>query len=410
MRTQATSFPGALGEPLAARLDRPDTAPVAVALFAHCFTCSKDLKAVGRITRALAGRGVATLRFDFTGLGESEGDFSDTTFATQLGDLEAAAEHARTLVGDVDLLLGHSLGGAGMIAVASRLPSVKLVATIGAPSAVDDVLRHLGDAATEARREGVAEVSLAGRSFRIRRELIEDLSRHNLLEALAALDRPLLVFHSPEDEVVDFSHARRLVEAAPRASLIALEGADHLLLRDPADARYIADVLAAWVGRYLELEEAEAAKPSREGQVQVSIGASGYTTELQAGAHRLTADEPLSVGGANLGPTPYDFVLAGLGACTAMTLRMYADRKSWPLEGVEVALRHERVHAEDCAECSRNEGHLDVIRRDLELKGADLDDAQRQRLLEIADRCPVHRTLQGPLEILTRLLPPEGSW
>ncbi|RMH19941.1 MAG: alpha/beta fold hydrolase [Acidobacteria bacterium] len=410
MASERVTFEGARGDRLAARLERPDGPPRAYALFAHCFTCSKDLKAAQRISRALAQRGFAVLRFDFTGLGESEGDFADTNFTSNLEDLRAAVAYLRREHQAPRLMIGHSLGGTAVLAVAGEVAEAVAVVTIGAPSDTDHLRRNLAAAAPELEEAddplASTEIRLAGRPFRIRRQLLDDLAGQNVLDRVRELRKALLILHSPVDEVVDVDHARRIYQAARHPkSFVSLDDADHLLLRRESDAVYAAEVLAAWASRYLPEDgrDAAAAESPPPGEVRVRGGARGYRQQIEAGRHRLIADEPESVGGGDAGPTPYDLLLAGLGACTSMTLRMYADRKGWPLEGVDVALRHRKIHAKDCADCTSEDGLIDEIERDLVLAGP-LDQAQRKRLAEIADRCPVHRTLTTETTIRTRLL------
>jgi putative redox protein len=395
IKSERLTFPGATGDQLAARLDHGGEEPRAYALFAHCFTCSKDLKAVSRISRALVRRGIAVLRFDFTGLGESEGEFAETDFSSNLEDLLAAAETLRQKYRAPELLIGHSLGGAAVLVAASEVPEAVAVATLGAPSDTQHLRDTLLSSAPELADEAEAQVTLAGRSFRIRRQLLEDLDRHKVLPAVGELDRALLVCHSPVDEVVDVDHARRIFEAARHPkSYLSLGQADHLLLRDPEDARWIADMLAAWASRYLEnaADMPQADEPLPHGVVEVRGGDRGFEQVIRAGSHRWVGDEPESVGGGDAGPTPYDLLLAALGTCTNMTLRMYADRKDLGLTGVDTRLRHQRVHARDCEDCASKTGKIDRIDREITLHG-DLDETQRKRLMEIADRCPVHRTL-----------------
>ena len=413
MISQRVSFSSTRGHALAARLDRAKGAPRAYALFAHCFTCSKDLKAVSRISRALVDRGFAVLRFDFTGLGESEGDFAETNFSSNLDDLLRAAEFLRENHRAPELLIGHSLGGAAVLTIAREVPECRAVATLGAPSDTQHLRHTLLRSAPELAEADEAEVRLAGRPFRVRRQFLDDLAQDRVLRAVHKLGRALLILHSPVDDVVDVDHARRIYEAAlhPK-SFVSLDKADHLLLSNPADARYAAEVLSAWASRYIPSEEPAASSeeaaaggdptpPLAPGEVQVT-GGSSFVNQVRAGRHQLQADEPESVGGTDTGPTPYDFLLAALGTCTNMTLRMYADRKGWSLEGSEVRLRHHKIHARDCEECESESGKVDRIDRTLEIRG-DLDDDQRARLVEIADRCPVHRTLTSETVIRTQL-------
>lgn len=412
MKSEKISFPGALGHELTARFDRPDGGIRACALFAHCFTCSKDLKAVTRIARALVERGIAVLRFDFTGLGESHGDFAETDFTSNLDDLRAAVEFMRVEYRAPQLMIGHSLGGAAVVSMAAEVEECRAVVTLGAPSTTEHLRETLLSAAPELEDDSEeAEVRLAGRLFRIQRRMIDDLAEHRVLDAASKLGKALLILHSPIDETVSVSHAAALYQAAKHPkSFVSLDDADHLLLRNARDAAYVADVLSAWASRYVELSgEAEADKVQQavslsmpRGEVRV-VG--GGTLEQQVmiggGGHHLVADEPENYGGGDRGPTPYDLLLAGLGTCTNMTLRMYAERKKWPLEGVDTVLRHEKIHAKDCHDCETESGKVDVIEREIELQG-ELDEAQLERLMEIADRCPVHRTLTSETVIRSR--------
>jgi len=405
LRRDRVRFRGGSGFELAARVELPVGRPRAHALFAHCFTCSKDLKAARWISLALAERGIAVLRFDFTGIGESEGDFVDTDFSSNVDDLVAAADFLRERYGPPRILIGHSLGGAAVLSAAERIPDAVAVATIAAPSDTSHLGERLIRIAPELDERGEAEVRLGGRHFRVRRELVEDLRESSLGPAIAGLNRALLVMHSPSDEAVGIDNAWRIFEKAKHPkSFVSLDDADHLLLRRESDARYAADVLAAWAERYLDDEDETGVgqTENERGVVEVMGGSAGYLQQVVAGPHRFVADEPLSAGGTDLGPTPYDLLLAGLGACTSMTLKMYADRKGWPLEQVDVRLQHDRVHAKDCEDCASSKGRVDVIERVVRVEG-DLDAEQRARLLEIADRCPVHRTLENEIKIRTRV-------
>jgi putative redox protein len=407
MRRERVRFPGSLGTDLIGRLERPEGEVTAYVLFAHCFTCSKDLKAAGWISRALVERGLGVLRFDFTGLGESGGDFADTDFHSNLDDLVAAGDFLRSRYEAPRILVGHSLGGAAVLAAASSFPEAVAVATIGAPADTAHLRQTFAAAAERLEREGVAEVDLGGvRPVRIGKELFDDLDEDHLSRALAGLGKALLIFHSPVDKIVGIDHAERIYRAARHPkSFVSLDDAEHLLTSE-RDARYVGEVVAAWAGRYVEQGEPEVEARAGEeelprGQVVV-VGGDGLAQEVVARHHRLTADEPRSVGGTDTGPTPYDLLLAALGACASMTLRLYADRKGWPLEGVRVSLDHGRIHAKDCAECAAKEGRIDRIDRKIEVLG-ELDGEQRARLLEIADRCPVHRTLKGEIDIRSEL-------
>ena len=400
MSFEKVRFTNPHGEQLAARLDRPTKGePDAYALFAHCFTCSKDLKAVGAISRALNRQNIAVLRFDFTGLGESEGDFSDTNFSSNVDDLVAAADFLGENYEAPRIIVGHSLGGAAVLQAAHRIPSAEAVATIAAPYDPEHVTRLLDDALEEIKSSGEARITLAGRSFTIRKQFLEDLAATKMEETIRTLERALLIFHSPIDQTVGVENAARIFKAAKHPkSFVSLDDADHLL-GDTSDAEYVGVVLGAWARKYVDLDSTDE-RPS-EGQV-VTHTEETYRTEIAAGRHPLVADEPEEVGGTDAGPTPYDYLLAALGSCTGMTLRMYADRKDWPLDEATVRLSHEKVHAEDCDHCDTDEGKVDRIVREIELTG-DLSAEQRERLLEIANKCPVHRTLHSEIDVQSSL-------
>ena len=405
MRSENVTFENEQGERLAGRLDLPvDGEPAAYALFAHCFTCTKNHEAAGHISRALVQQGVAVLRFDVTGLGESEGDFSETSFSSNVGDLVAAARFLERERRPPGLLVGHSLGGAAVLQAAEHLPDVQAVATIAAPYDPEHITNLFeADALGEIRREGEAVVNLGGRPFTIKQQFLDDLKAGGAEETIHNLGRPLLVFHSPVDQTVGIENAALVFQAAKHPkSFISLDHADHLL-SDEADARYVGAMLAAWARTYLPAREERMERPDTNDNVVVARNEAGFRTDILANGFALVADEPASVGGTATGPTPYDYLVAGLGACTVMTLRMYADRKGWPLGTATVRLRHEKIHATDCAACEAEEGKIDRIERELEITG-DLDGEQRQRLLEIADRCPVHRTLESEIHVETWLV------
>jgi len=399
-------FPNPQGHTLAALLDRPEGPIRAVALFAHCFTCGKDNKAARLISQGLKLRGIAVLRFDFTGLGASEGEFANTTFSSNVDDLVAAADHLRATVGVPPMLIGHSLGGAAVLAASHRIADARAVVTIAAPFDPAHVAGLFGGRTAEILSQGEIEVSLAGRPFRIRRALLDDIAEQNLAARIASLHKALLVFHSPTDETVGIDNASKIFLAAKHPkSFISLSGADHLL-RKSSDAVYVAHVIAAWAERYLDMAADTAAdSPLNEagepGFVIVRETRRGnLQQEVIAGAHHFLADEPVSAGGLDSGPGPYDLLLAALGACTSMTVRLYADRKQWSLKRIMVRLKHGRIYATDCAECETKEGMIDHIDRVITFEG-ELDAEQRKRLMEIADKCPVHRTLTAEVEIKT---------
>jgi len=404
MNFKKLEIPNRFGHHLAARIDLPvDAKPLAYALFAHCFTCTKNLKAVGNINRALNRAGIAVLRFDFTGLGESEGDFSDTNFTTNVSDLIDAAGFLGDFYEAPKILIGHSLGGAAVLQAAARMESVRAVAIIGAPADAAHVLTHLTHVKDEIRTSGEAEVKLAGRPFRIKKQFIDNLESHQMAATIANLRRALMILHSPIDQTVGIENAGDIFMAAKHPkSFVSLDKADHLL-SDSGDSEYAGTIIAAWAGKYIRLPAPESQRrDAPEGEVVARGGGAGYRTEILAVGHSMVADEPEEAGGTGRGPSPYDFLLAGLGACTSITLRMYADRKQLPLEGIEVRLNHRKIHADECSTCETGSGYLDEIKRDIRLEGP-LEEKQRQRLVEIAKRCPVHRSLQGEVRIDTQL-------
>jgi len=404
MPTERFQFEGEGGHQLAAALDLPDGQPVAYALFAHCFTCGKDVLAAKRIAVALAARGIATLRFDFTGLGSSEGDFANSTFSSNVADLVRAADRLRETRKGPAILIGHSLGGAAILAAAGQIAEAKAVVTIAAPSDPSHVTGLFKDHVDNIRAQGEAKVSLAGRPFTIKREFLDDVAEHSLMDKIAHLHKALLVMHSPTDDTVGIDNATRIfVTAKHPKSFVSLSGADHLL-SDRRDSAYVADVIAAWATRYVDLATVEGAAEATDKPRQVVVRetrASKFQNTVSIGPHHLLADEPRSTGGDDTGPGPYDFVLAGLGACKSMTMRLYADRKSFPLERATVTLKHNKIYARDCEECETKEGMLDQIEVAIGLEGP-LDADQRKRILEIADKCPVHRTLTSEIRIVTR--------
>jgi putative redox protein len=395
-------FSGSDNIKLSATLDLPDTEPAAYALFAHCFTCGKDVLAAKRIAAGLVARGIAVLRFDFTGLGASEGEFANSTFSSNIADLVLAADHLRQTRKAPALLIGHSLGGAAILAAAAQIPEAKAVVTIAAPSDPAHVTHLFADRIDDIKTQGKVEVSLAGRPFHIKREFLDDITEHNLMGQVGKLHKALLIMHSPTDDTVGIDNATHIFAAARHPkSFISLLGADHLLTQR-RDTSYVADVVASWAQRYLE--PAPTTAPEDAGPRNVVVQEtrnSKFQQTVTVGPHRLIADEPASAGGEDTGPGPYDYLLAALGACTSMTMRLYADRKTLPLDRVTVMLRHSKIHAEDCAECETKAGILDQIERDITIEGV-LDAEQRQKLMEIADKCPVHRTLTSEIRIVTR--------
>ncbi|MGB5510884.1 MAG: bifunctional alpha/beta hydrolase/OsmC family protein [Woeseiaceae bacterium] len=396
------TFPNTRGETLAGILDMPASPPLAYALFAHCFTCSKDLKAAANIARALNEEGIAVLRFDFTGLGDSEGAFADTNFSSNVSDLLAAVDYLEKQHEAPTLLVGHSLGGTAVLQAAPQVPSAVAVATIGSPFDPAHVLHLFAGAADALEERGAAEVNLGGRPFLMKRQFVEDLGKQSLKETVGSLRKALLVMHAPLDNIVEIDNASALYRAAKHPkSFISLDNADHLLSR-AADSRYVGHVLAAWASRYLPATESGEPLSAADGAVVARTLSGGFRTDIRTGRHALVADEPLAVGGSNLGPTPYDYLSAALAACTSMTLQMYARHKKLPLESATVSVIHDKVHAEDCEDCESGSGKIDEFRRRIALVG-ELTDEQRARMLEIADRCPVHRTLHGEIKVRSEL-------
>ncbi len=404
MPSHQLTFMNTTGERLSARLDMPpDDQPYTYALFAHCFTCSKDLKAVGNISRALTQEGIAVLRFDFTGLGESEGEFAETNFSSNVTDLVAAARFLEEQYQAPQLLIGHSLGGTAVIQAAAHLPSARAVVTIGAPSEPTHVNRLLGSDRETINAQGVAEVTLAGRQFTIKKQFLDDLSQTQMQNSIRRLRKALLILHAPLDNVVGIDNARQIFDAAlhPK-SFVSLDGADHLL-SNQADSLYAGSLIAAWAKKYIEPPQLEPPQVEVSDEwVVVETGQTPYRTDIVASGHHLIADEPLAVGGTDTGPNPYDYLVAALGSCTSITLRMYADRQDWPLEAIRVRLKHQKIHARDCETCETESGKVDWIEREIELVGP-LTNKQRARLRDIADRCPVHRTLHNEIVVNTEL-------
>jgi len=401
IESRKIEFPGSAGSNLAARLDVPAN-PRAFALFAHCFTCGKDVFAAVRIADALTARGIAVLRFDFTGIGGSEGDFANTNFSSNIQDLIAAADYLRKNHTAPALLIGHSLGGAAVLAAAPHVPEATAVVTIGAPASAAHVTHNFAADLAEIKEKGTAKVTLSGRSFTITKQFLDDVAEQNVLAGLARLKKALLVCHAPRDEYVSIDNATQIFVAAKHPkSFLSLDTADHLL-RKREDAIYLADVIAAWASRYLPAAEASATLPP--GIVEVRETLTGPLAQrVSAGRHVLMAGEPVEVGGDDSGPGPYDYLLAALGACTSMTMRLYANRKGIAAERFAVRLSHRKVHAQDCADCETKLGNIGEITRDITIEG-DIPDDARKRLMEIADRCPVHETLTHEIKIRSRLV------
>jgi len=401
MRSERFEFANAKGEKLAAVLDLPLGEPTAYALFAHCFTCGKDNRCAEIVAGRLSGHGIAVLRFDLTGLGGSQGEFANTHFTSNIGDLVAAADHLRRTHKAPAILIGHSLGGAAVLAAAQRIAEARCVVTIAAPADPAQVTGLFKEQVGAIRDQGEVEVKLAGRPFKIRREFLDDVADQMLMDRIAHLQKALLIFHSPTDELVGIDSASKIFTTAKHPkSFVSLAGADHLLGKR-RDAEYVANVIAAWSERYLDQPARVVKAEGETGVVMVRETRAGkFQQEIMSGPHRFIADEPVSVGGLDSGPGPYDLLLAGLGACTSMTIRLYADNKQLPLNRVTVRLIHNKIHATDCENCETKDGMIDRITRNITLEGR-LDAATRKRLMEIADKCPVHRTLTSEIDIRT---------
>lgn len=386
---------------LSGRLELPATKPKAFALFAHCFTCSKDIIAPNVISKTLASRGIGVLRFDFTGLGNSQGDFSNTNFSSNVEDLLNACSSLSKEFKAPEILIGHSLGGAAVLKAAPLMESVKAVVTIGAPSGADHVAHLFSGNMDEIVKDGKAQVNLAGRKFTIKKQFLDDIKEVTILDGVKHFKKALLVMHAPLDNTVGVEHATKIFSAAlhPK-SYVSLDSADHLLM-NRKDAKYAADVISSWVTRYISCKDTENT-PSvfvNDGEVMVSSrNGAKFTQDIYTKNHHVVADEPLSVKGDNLGMNPYELLMAGLGACTSMTMKMYADLKNIPLEGVEVKLKHEKIHAKDCDECETKTGKIDHIQKEISLKGP-LTEEQKSKLHEISEKCPVNRTLKAEIRI-----------
>ena len=402
---QKMTFTNHHGIELAALLEKPEGEIRGHALFAHCFTCGKDINSASRIAKRLAEQGIVVLRFDFTGLGGSDGEFANTNFSSNLDDLVAAAEFMANheTLESPDLLIGHSLGGTAVLAVAEKIDTLKGVVTIGSPATPDHVLHNFAESLPEIESEGCATVNLANRPFTIKQQFIDDVKEHQQELTVRDLRKPLLIFHSPVDTVVSIEEAAKVYRWAMHPkSFVSLDKADHLLSKAD-DAQYVADTLANWADRYALKEQSEyKVKPAPSGQVRVTEVNHKFTRGIATDHHQWLADEPIKFGGQNLGPDPYEMLLASLGACTSMTVRVYANHNKLPLEDVEVVLEHTREHEPDCEDC--NGGKLDVLTRRIRIEGDQLTQEQRERLVDIANRCPVHLTLENKIEVRTELV------
>ncbi|PRX51949.1 bifunctional alpha/beta hydrolase/OsmC family protein [Salegentibacter salegens] len=403
MKTEKVNFKNKNGDDLSGYLELPfNQDPHNFVLFAHCFTCNKNFFAAKNISRTLAQNGYGVLRFDFTGLGESEGDFADSNFSGNIQDLLAAATYLEEEFKAPSLIIGHSLGGAAVLFAAKELKSVKAVTTIAAPSTTAHVQHLIQNNVEEIEKNGEAQVNIGGRPFKIKKQFLEDIDKHELKPYLGELRKSLLIMHSPQDKIVSIKNAEELYIAARHPkSFVSLDGAEHLLASE-GDAAYAGNVIATWASRYLEIPKKEI--PESNADVVAGLEKEDdFTTSMKAGNHTFLADEPIKAGGKDYGPTPYQFLSSGLASCTSMTLQMYAKRKKWPLEDVETHVFYSREHSTDCENCEEKNSKIDTFRREIKLIG-DLDEKQKQRLLEIADRCPVHKSLTSATNITTQLI------
>jgi len=405
-KNQKVTFTNAGDFELSAVLEVPaDIKPHAYAIFAHVFTGNKSLTATRHISRGLTQNGIAVLRFDFTGLGESEGNFADTNFTSNVQDILAAADFLAENHEAPKILIGHSLGGAAVIFAASQLPFIKAVATVGAPSEPEHVTHLLRDKVEDIIALGKAKVDIGGREFTIKKQFLDDLHSKDMFQILKDLKKPIMVLHSPQDNIVKIENAAKIYKTAfhPK-SFVSLDGADHMLT-NKMDAKYTGELIAHWVKRYIEIPKMEKIKTDRD--VVAKLGSIGYTAEIRAGVHGLLADESEDVGGDDFGPSPYQYLSVALASCTVMTLQMYARRKKWDLQNVSVHIDYDKRYVEDCKDCDEKPRKIEVFNKVIELEG-DLDDKQRARLMEIADRCPVHQTLQKTVDMTSTLVPIAG--
>ena len=403
MKTIHVSFTNPDGHDLSASIEMPvNKRPIAYALFAHCFTCNKNLQAVINISRALTAKGIAVMRFDFTGLGESDGDFADTNFSSNVEDLICAANHLESDYQAPKIIIGHSLGGAAVMMAAAQISSIEAIATIGAPADPVHVKRLFRSSVEEIEEKGYAKVFIGGRPFTIKKQFMQDLEERNVIQRLAELRKPLLIFHSPQDAIVDIANAEKIYKAAHHPkSCVSLDKADHLLSNE-RDAIYVGEVIAAWADRYVNMTKENGLDTDHQVLVR-NEAPNGYLAEINANGHYLLADEPKSVGGTNFGGTPYDLLVSALGACTALTLRMYADHKQLDLQEVKVHLTRVKRHAED-AEHLDATSLMEFVDVELELSGQ-MTPAQKERMIEIAHKCPVHKTLTHGLRIQVKSKP-----
>lgn len=406
--TERITFTNPSGQMLSARLDLPEGGCRFYALYVHCFTCSKDLLPASRICRFLAAQGIGVLRFDMTGLGASEGDFAETNFETNIGDILSAVEAMTRASKEPSLLIGHSLGGTAAIVASGHIPSLKAVVSINAPSHPRHVKKRFLDQEDKIVKEGSAEVMVEGRPFVIKKHFLEALEETDMQTILQNLTVPLLVMQAPDDSIVHQQNGFDLFAAAKNPkSFCALPGADHLLT-DLKSSEYVASMIKAWSAPYIAETHGTLSSSPIESVVVAENKKGKFTQDVTWGEHIFRADEPVEIaGGLGTGPSPYDFLTAALGACTSMTLRMYADLKKIPVEHISVRVQH---HKEDRPEEKeilttlplKKPDQMDVFSREISIEGP-VTAEQKASLLTIAEKCPVHKTLSRRSEIVTKL-------
>lgn len=405
MNTVRLEIENKKGLKLQAYLELPaNEKPNHFAIFAHCFSCNSNFNAVKNISRALSNHGFGVLRFDFTGLGKSEGEFAESHFSANVDDLLAVNEYLTNNYKAPELLVGHSLGGAAVIVAGAKLENIKAVATVGAPATVTHVTHLFSHAIEDVAKKGEVKVHIGGRPFKINKEFVNDFSKTDLPEITKKLRKPLLVMHAPFDSVVGIENAHEIYHNAMHPkSFISLDNADHLL-SNKADSLYVGNLIGTWADKYFPLEENKMIATKGEQLVgHLNLVEDNFTTSIQTKNHSFIADEPAHIGGDDFGPSPYDFLSAALASCTVMTLKMYAERKKWDLQEVFVYITYSKKHSEDLGIDLEKPTRLDHLQKKLKFIG-NLDDTQKNRLKEIASKCPVHKTLLTTTIIDTQLI------